>query len=158
MYIDAASSDDFTFASDDFGPGSHYQIDMGLNIGVSSFADCGDKPVLDPNVGLDDSPMIENHRIGDHGIQRALTSGALRLAHAIPDHLPAPKLHFLAIAGEVLLDFDNEAGICKAQLIAYRRTKHLRVRSAAHCERHAKKLRGRQYGAVRLPTTSAVRP
>jgi hypothetical protein len=44
-----------------------------------------------------DAPVIDNQRIGDDGIDRALFVGDLALAHAVADHLAAAEFHFLAV-------------------------------------------------------------
>ena len=51
--------------------------------------------------------MVEDERVGDHGIDGALGLAALRLAHPVADHLAAAKLYLLAVAGEVALHLDE---------------------------------------------------
>ena len=51
-------------------------------------------PVLEADIGLDDAPVVEDQRVGDHGIDRALGIGHLALAHAVADHLAAGADHF----------------------------------------------------------------
>src|SRR6185437_14914599 len=81
-------------------------------------ADRADVAFLDRDVGFDDAPVIDDQRVGDDGIGRALLVGRLRLAHAVADHLAAAELHLLAIGGEVLLHLDDEVGVGKPHLVA----------------------------------------
>ncbi len=94
------------------------------------------RPSVMPMIGLYDSPVIENQRVGDDRINRALAAGALRLTHAIADDFPAAELHLLAIGREVLFHLDDQVGIREAHLVADCRAKHLRIGGAAHCVGH----------------------
>ena len=72
MGVDAAGGEDLAFAGDDLGAGADDDVDAGLDIGIAGLADRGDAAVLDADVGLDDAPMIEDQRVGDDRIDRAL--------------------------------------------------------------------------------------
>jgi hypothetical protein len=50
------------------------------------------RPPLRPHVGLDDAPVVDDERVGDHGVGD-LGREALALAHAVADHLAAAELH-----------------------------------------------------------------
>src|SRR5437762_10209168 len=52
----------------------------------------------------DDAPVIDDQRIGDHGVDRTLLVGGLRLSHAVADHLAAAELHLFAVNGEILFE------------------------------------------------------
>src|SRR5215831_11760979 len=97
MGVDAAGGDDSAFAGDYFGTGPDNDGDVRLHIGITSLAHGGNPPVLDADIGLHNSPVIEDQRVGDDGINRALAAGTLRLAHAVADDFAASELHFLAI-------------------------------------------------------------
>src|SRR5262249_15998654 len=84
--------------------------DLGLDIGIAGLADGRDAPLFQPDVGLDDAPVVEDQRIGDHGVDRALAVGDLALAHAVADHLAAAELHLLALAPEILLHLGRGGG------------------------------------------------
>src|SRR6202043_887919 len=77
--------------------------------------------------GLDDTPVIDDQRIGDDGIGRALPVGDLGLTHAVADHLAAAELHLLAIDGEILFDLDDEVSVCQTHPIAGRGPEHVGI-------------------------------
>ena len=66
--IDAAGGQNQAFARDGFGRRANRNRDAGLNVGIAGLADRRDTSVLDADVGLDDAPVIENHGVGDDGI------------------------------------------------------------------------------------------
>src|SRR6185503_17601590 len=104
--VETAGGKDLALARDHIGTGADDDGDARLNIGIARLADRADIAFLDRDVGLDDAPVIDNQRVGDDGVGRALLVGRLRLAHAVSDHLAAAEFYFLAIGGEILLDLD----------------------------------------------------
>ena len=78
-------------------PGADDDGDAGLDVRIAGLADGGDFAVLQPDVGFDDAPMVENERVGDDGVDRALLVADLALPHAVADHLAAAELHLLAV-------------------------------------------------------------
>ena len=84
------------FARDDLGAGADHDVDAGLDVGVAGLADAGDAAVLDADVGLDDAPVVEDQRVGDHQVDDLL-GAALALAHAVADHLAAAERHLFAV-------------------------------------------------------------
>src|SRR6185295_5564892 len=109
--VDAARGDDLAFARDRLGAGADDDVDFGLDVGVAGLADADDAAVLQTDIGLHDAPVIDDQRIGDHGVDRALRPRALALAHAVADHLAAAELHFFAVGRVVALDLDEEVGV-----------------------------------------------
>src|SRR6202034_188962 len=63
--VEAAGGEDAAFARDHVGTRSDDDGDAGLYVGIAGLADRGDPAVLDADVRLDDSPMVENERVGD---------------------------------------------------------------------------------------------
>jgi hypothetical protein len=114
MRVDAAGSDNLAFAGDRLGTRSDDDVDPRLHIGIAGFAYGGDAAVLDADIGFHNSPMIENERVGDDRIDRAVGAGTLRLTHAVADDFAAAELHLLTVDGEVLLHRDDEIGIGEA--------------------------------------------
>ena len=88
------------------------------------------QPVLEPDVGLDDPPVIEDHRVGDDGVDGAARARRLGLPHAVADHLAAAELHLFAVGREILLDLDDEFAVGEPQPIAFRRPEHVGIGSA----------------------------
>jgi hypothetical protein len=115
--------EDLALAGDDLGPRSDEDVDPRLGIRVAGLADPDDAAVLDPDIGLDDPPMIQNQGIGDDQVDH-LVGLALALAHAVADDLAAAELHLVAVVGTVLLDLDEELGVAQAHAVPDRRTVH----------------------------------
>src|SRR5689334_16475197 len=118
MHIDAAGSHNLAFARNHFGSGSNNYVDVRLHIGIAGFAYGGNTTVRNADVGLHNSPVIENQRVCDDRINGTLAAGTLRLAHAITDDFPASELHLLTIGREVLLHLDDQVGIGETYLVA----------------------------------------
>jgi hypothetical protein len=130
MRVETACGDDLAFARDHLGAGADDDVDTGLDVGIACLADRGDAPASEPDIGLHDSPMVEDEGVGDHRVDRAFGARRLRLAHAVADHLAAAELHLLAIGGEILLDLDDELRVGEADAVAGRGTEHLGVMRA----------------------------
>jgi hypothetical protein len=135
--INAACRDDLSFASDSFRPRSDDNIYIRLNIRISCLADCRNMAISNADICFYDSPVVENQRVGNDGINRSFGSGTLRLAHAVAHNLATSELHLLSIDSEVLFHLDNEVGIGETHVVANSRTKHLRIGGAMHCVGHS---------------------
>ena len=90
--VDAAGGDDHAFAGDDLGAGADDDVDARLDVGIAGLADAGDAAVLDADVGLDDAPVVDDQRVGDHGVDRAL--GATRWLWPMPSRITLPPPNF----------------------------------------------------------------
>src|SRR4051812_30664767 len=66
--IHSAGGDDLALARDDFRPRPNDDRYTRLYVGIARLADGGNEPVPDRDVGLDDSPVIEDQRIGNDRI------------------------------------------------------------------------------------------
>src|SRR5262249_17137889 len=132
VHVDAAGCDDLPFAGDDLGAWADDDRDVLLDIGISGLANRRDPSAPDADVGLHDSPVIDDQRIRDHGVDRAVGSSALRLPHAVANDLPAAEFHFLTVRREVSLDLDDEVGIGETNPVADGRAEHLRIRWPTH--------------------------
>ena len=136
MRVEAAGGEDLAFAGDRLGARADDDGDVGLDVGIAGLADGVDLAVLDADVGLDDAPVVEDQRVGDDGVDRALLVGDLALPHAVADHLAAAELHLLAIGGEVLLHLDDEVGVGEPHAVAGGRAEHVGIGGALHRDRH----------------------
>ena len=125
--VEAARGEDLAFARDHVGARADHDGDAGLNVRVAGLADRADHAFLDRDVRFHDAPVIDDQRIGDDRVGRALLVGHLRLAHAVADHLAATELHFLAIGGEILFHLDDEIGIGKPHPVADGGTEHVGI-------------------------------
>ena len=125
MAVEAAGGNDLAFARDDLGAGADDDrlgrveiAEAGLDVGIAGLADGADAPGTNADIGFHDAPMIEDQRVGDDGIDRAVGVPDLRLAHAVADDLAAAELDLLAIGGEILLDLDDEFGVAEPHRVA----------------------------------------
>src|SRR5262249_50942719 len=116
--VEAAGGEDLALARDHLGAGADDDGDVGLNVGIAGLADGCNAAAFQADVGLDDSPMVENQRVGDHGIDRAGFVGDLALAHAVADHLAAAEFHLLAVGAKILLYLDDDVGVGEAHAVA----------------------------------------
>lgn len=113
------------------GPDDQARVDLVLGLRVAGLADVDDEAVLDPDVALHDADdRVDDHDIGDDGVEGALGAGGLGvgghavthgLATAVEDLVPV-----LALA-VVLLDLDDEVGVAEVETVADRRTEHVGV-------------------------------
>ena len=135
MTIDPAGGNDRAFTGDDFRRSADDDGDVGLDVRIARFADAADPAILDTDVRLDDTEVIDNQRVGDHGI-RNFVRPALALAHAVADDFAAAELHFLTVDGMVLLHLDPEIGIRKTHAVARGRAEHLGISLSSDRARH----------------------
>ena len=134
--VEPAGGEDFAFARDHVGAGADDDGDIGLDVGIAGLADRGDHAFLDGDVGLDDAPVIDDQRIGDDGIGRALRVGHLRLPHAVADHFAAAEFHLFAVGGEILLDLDDEIGIGEPHPVAGGGPEHVGIDGTFYLDGH----------------------
>src|SRR6185295_19954572 len=80
--VEATGGENLSFARDHLGARADDDGDVWLNVGIAGFADSGDAAFLETDVGLDDAPVVDDQRIGNDGVDRALLVGDLRLTHA----------------------------------------------------------------------------
>src|SRR5258705_1024190 len=135
MRIDAARSDEHAFARNDLGRRADDDRHGGLDVGIARLADAGDAPVLDPDVGFYDAPVIDDQCVGDYCVC-TLPGITLALAHAVTDHFAAAELHFLAVDREIFLDFNDEIGIRQTHAIAGGGPEHFCISLAIQLEAH----------------------
>ena len=104
--------------------GSDHQVRVHArhDVGVARLADRGDATVTNTDVGLDDSPVIDDHRTGDDGVRGALGPGGARLAHRLAKHLAAAEHRFVTRqprpATAVLGDLDEQVGVRQPDAVA----------------------------------------
>jgi len=124
--IDAARGQNLSFAGDGFGAGTDDDVYPRLHVRITGLSDAGDAPVLDADVGLDDTPVVQDQGVGDDHVHHVM-GAALALSHAVADHLAAAELYLVAVDGAVLLHLDPERRICQAQPVPHGGTIHLGV-------------------------------
>lgn len=119
-------SDDLALGGDHFGAWPYGYVDAWLHVGVAGLADHGNTPVLDADIGLDDTPVVDDQRVGQHQVH-GLGGQHLALPHAIADDLAAAELHFFAVNGVVLLYFDPQCRVGQAQTVTHGRAEHVGI-------------------------------
>jgi len=129
--VDPARGEDPPFAGDRLGAGADHDVHTRLDVRVAGLADADDPPVLDPDIGLHHTPMVEDHGVGDDRVDGTFAPPALALPHAVADHLAAAELDLLARDRVVALDLDPELGVGQADLVAHGRAEHRGVSVAA---------------------------
>src|SRR6266446_7275839 len=136
MRVDAAGGDDAAFPGDHLGARADHDVDPGLDVGVAGFADAADAAVADPDIGLHDTPMVEDHGIGYDSIDGTLGAGRLTLSHPVADDLATAELDLFAVNRAVALDLDNKLGIGQPQTIPGRRAEHRSISLTRQRGRH----------------------
>ena len=133
--INAAGGQDLALTGNSLGARADHDVDAGLYVRVAGLADADDAAVLDPDVGLDHAPVIEDEGIRDHHVgdpQRRL----LALPHAVADHLASAEFNLVAVHGAVFLDLDDQFGVRQPHPVTRRGPVHLRVGLPAYrCHR-----------------------
>ncbi len=142
MRVHAAGREDLAFASNDLRTGADDDRNAGLRIGVAGLTDGDNQPVLQAHIGLVDTGMIDDHRIGDDRVDGSVCARNLALAHAVAYDLAAAEFHLLAIDGEIPLDLNEELGIGQAHLVTSRRAEHARIGGAGNFSGHGISLLG----------------
>ena len=122
-------------------------------VGLACLADGGDAVAAQADVGLDDAPVVDDHRVGDHaihGVFHAGPIGPLRLAHAIANGFAPAELDLFAVPlgaqGKVLFNFNDQGGVGQAKAVAHGGAVHLGVGTSADAAHD------------RLPCTSPRKP
>ena len=149
MGVDTAGGDEHPFAGNDFGAGADNNRDPGLDIRVTRLADPGNTAALEPYVGLDDPPVIDDQGIGNHRIHN-IGPDPLALSHAIPDHLAAAEFYLFAVDGKVPFDLYPEVGVGQPDAVSHRGTVHFRICVSIDAQCH-----GASFSA---PITWAAKP
>src|SRR5690606_35961343 len=134
--VDAAGGDDLALGGDDLRARADGDDHAGLDVRVAGLADGVDAAALDADVGLHDSPVIDDDGVGDDRVHRAFTVGSLPLAHAVADHLAAAELDLLAIEGGVALDLDDQVGVGQSHAVADRGPEHVGVGGSGNAIGH----------------------
>jgi hypothetical protein len=113
MRVDAGRRENVSLARDRFGRNTDDQIggDSRHHIRIAGFPDSGDAPAFHPNVGFVNAGPVDDDRVGDHEVERAIVADACRLPHAVTQHFSATELAFVAIARMVTLHFGDQIRI-----------------------------------------------
>src|ERR1700747_872331 len=144
--VNAAGRNNLALAGDHFSSGAEHAGCVRLDIRVPGFPDRGYPTIFDSDIRLHDPPVIENQGVRNYRVDCAFTARSLGLAHTVANHLPAAKLHLLAVDRIILVHLDEDIGICKAHFVADCGAKHLRIGSSVHFVGHVLYLIGLSAG------------
>ena len=104
------------------GPDDQVGVHAGHDVGVARLADRDDAAVTNADVGLDDSPVVDDHRAGDDGVGCTVGAGGAALPHRLAQHLAAAEHRLVACqsraAAAVLGDLDEQVGVGQPDAVA----------------------------------------
>ena len=115
--VDGARRQDPAVTGDDLCRRADDQIGVhaGHGVRVACLADRDDTAVANADVGLDDSPVVDDHRAGDDGVRCAVGPGCATLSHRFAEYLAAAEHGLVArqpwAAAAVLGDLDEQVGV-----------------------------------------------
>ena len=93
--VDRAGGDDHPLAGDDLGARADDDVHARLHVGVAGLADGGDAAAAQADVGFHDAPVVDDHRVGDHAVDRVLRPGPLtRWLCPMPSRMVLPPPNF----------------------------------------------------------------
>eukprot|EP01133_Synstelium_polycarpum_P025426 gene25427-biopygen21942 len=118
--VDRTRGEDLSLTGDHVGARPDEQLGVHAihDVGVTGLADRNDASVANSDVCPDDSPVIENHRVGDDDVESALVASGQALAHRLADALTAAEDHLVAGRGVVVLDLDPQICVGQTDLVA----------------------------------------
>jgi hypothetical protein len=124
--VEATISDDLVLCSNDIGVGTdnHVGINSVHDIRIASFADSYNDAVLDTNIGLIDTSVVNNQSISHDQIQAVGICASRSLTHTITNTLTTTKGALIAVSSEVFLNFDPKIGGTQTDDVASGRAKH----------------------------------
>ena len=73
------------------GPITSSGVTPSMMSGLPALPSADDPAVAHADVGLDDAPVVEHERAGDHQVRGALAAGGAGLAHRLADDLAAAE-------------------------------------------------------------------
>src|SRR5262245_65390280 len=130
MRLDTSCRHNATFRGNSFGPrpSLHPPRHVRHQIGIACLSDPNDTPVLDPDIRLDDAPIIENDSVRHDRIESAArTGGPSRLPHPVPQHLASAENGFIPVRREVFFNFDEQLCVCEPDTVAHSGTEEIRI-------------------------------
>src|SRR5947209_1246896 len=141
MAVDASRRHQHIFARDDLGARTYHQFRVYSlhRIGVASFTNLHDTPILNANIAFHDAPVVDNQRVCDDEVERAvrrLTCGTTALPHTIANDLASAKSDLVAIHGEIFLYLDQQFRIRQAHTVTCGWAVQVGIRSTWYIQAH----------------------
>ena len=112
--INAAGGHNLPFARNHLGSRTnhHPRCNAGHHIRVAGFPDANDPSAANADIGLDNSPMIQNDRAGDDQVEGFVGGGrAGGLPHSVSYDLSAAKFCFFAVYGKIAFNFNKKVSV-----------------------------------------------
>ena len=158
--VDAAGGQYQTFGGHRLGGGAddHVRRDARHHVGIAGLADAGDAPVLHPDVGLVDAGPIDDERVGDHQIERALVADAGSLSHAVAQYFAAAELALVAVHGVIALHLGHQIRVAEPDAIAFCGTVNIGVVPPWHAVAHTRDSSFLRVFSVTGPAANAFPP
>lgn len=124
--VKATIGDDLFLSSNDIGVGADYHVRVNTvhDVRVASFANSYDNTILDTDISLIDTSVINNQSIGEDQVQAVDIRASRGLTHAIANTLTAAKGALVAISGKVFLNSDPQIGGTQADEVTGGGAKH----------------------------------
>lgn len=126
MAVKAAISYDLLLSSNNIGVGAddHVRINTIHNIRVASFADTYDNAILDTDISLIDTSVVNDQSVGENQVQAVDIRTSRGLTHAITNTFSATKGTLITILSKVFLDLDPQISSTQTDKVAGGGTKH----------------------------------
>lgn len=126
MTIHTTISHDVLFSRNDIcvRTNNHVGINTLHDIRITCLANTYNDSVLDTNVGLEDTSVVNNQGVCQNQVQAINVGAAGSLTHAVANTLTTSERTLVAVVREVLLDLDPEIGCAQADEITSGRAKH----------------------------------
>ena len=155
-----AGGQDEPFAGNRLGRDADDEVrrDAGHYVGIARFADAGDPAVLHPDVCLVDAGPVDDERVGNHEVERAIVADSRGLTHAVAKHLAAAELALVAIHRVVAFHLGDEIRVGKSNAIACCRAVNVGVVPSHHPVAHSKPPRTMRSPAISTSATVRTSP
>ena len=127
MAVKTARGQNMPLACDSFGRWADDDIYAILGIRISSLANRVDKPIFQTHISFINAGDINDQRIGDNGIHRPPIACDLGLAHTISNHFATAEFHLIAIASQILFNFNKQFCVRQPYFVACGRAIHIGI-------------------------------
>src|SRR5215213_4300501 len=114
--------------------------------------------MLHSDIGFVDPGPVDNDRVGNDEIERAIVRDACSLAHAVAQYLATAELALVAVDRMIALDLRDQIGVAESDAIAGCGSVDVRVVPPQHAIAHSKPPRTIRLPAISISATVLVSP
>ena len=136
MAVKTTSGKNMALGGNRLGSRANNDINAGLGVGITGFANGANLAVFQTDIRFINTRNVDDQSVGDNRINGAIGACYLRLAHAITNDLAAAKLDLFAIAGEIMLDLDNQISIGQTHTVAGCWSIHISIDASGYFGSH----------------------